>query len=324
MTYPNGACVETVDERNPYGASVRLGTVGFSLSPEGRGFLLNQYRLSKKAGKNPGSDHAALFLLYGKTGKAVPTAAGRERATWTSRDGKIAVLRRKPWFVVASAYTAKVPQNRWIQDRQNFVSIFHDKLGLIVGGGNTKLQPYWSNFTVGDPSLLKHKKGDTKPKFVPPEGLIHTPSAATVKVDGDVLHASLQYGKVDCRIGITCVDEKSVRIVYESTGPCDRPVEGHVTLLPHLGDKVTTEDAGETKLGTEPIDWSGKRLGKSIKHAGWRLSAPSGARVLWPKMRHNPYKKAGESPLGNARLVLGFALTEGRPRCEMTLNVPGN
>ena len=33
-------------------------------------------------------------------------------------------------------------------------------IGVFLGGGNTKLQPLWSTFTVGDVSLLKHKPGD--------------------------------------------------------------------------------------------------------------------------------------------------------------------
>ncbi len=324
LTYPNGSKVETVDERNPYHAGVVIGNVGFSMTPEGRGWLLEQYARYKKSHKDVGADYAASMLLYGRGGAAMPTAAGRDRATWTSRDGKIVVLRRKPWFVVASGYTAEVPQNRWIQDRQNFVSVFHDELGLIVGGGNTKLQPYWSNFAVGDPSLLKHKKGDTHPKFIPPAGLVHTPTSASVKVDGaaDALQASLQYGEVRCRIDVTCVDAKTVRIVYGCSGPWGRPVEGHVMLLPKLEAKVTSAGGSTAQLDAKALTWSGGQLGEWIQHAGWRLTAPSGARLLWPKLPHNPYKKAGEASASAGRIVLAFGMTQGRSRCEMTLSVP--
>jgi len=323
MTYPNGAKVETVDERNPYHAGVTLGTVGFSMTPEGRGYLMQQYALYKQGKrKSVSADHAASFLLYGKTGKAMPTAAGRDEHAWTSQDGKIVVLRRKPWFVVASGYTAKVPTSRWIQDRQNVVSVFHDKLGLIVGGGNTKLQPYWSNFTVGDPSLLKHRAGDTTPKFIPPPGLAHVPTSAAVQVDGDTVEVSLRYGKVPCQIGATCIDAKTVRITYQCTGPWDRPVEGHVTLLPHLKKKVTAAGGESAKLGSQAFEWSGKRLGGWVEHVGWRLTVPSGARLLWPKLPHNPYKKAGEASPGAGRIVLAFTLAQDQPQCEMTLSVP--
>lgn len=337
LTYPNGSSVETVDERNPYHDTIRLGSVGFSMTPEGRGYLLRQYQLYKGTraglsgdkdrlpllhGPSVSSDEAASMLLYGQTGKAIPTAAGRDRHTWTSSDGKIVVLRSRPWFVVASAYTAEVPQNRWIQDRQNFLSIFHDELGLIVGGGNTKLQPYWSNVTVGDPDLLKHKQGDTNPTFIPPAGLVHTPSSAEVKVDGDQVEVSLRYGRVPCRIGVACVDAKTVRVTYQSAGPWDRPVEGHVTLLPHLKKAIASAGGASTTLGADAFEWSGEKLGEWVQHAGWRLSVSNDARVIWPRLPHNPYKKAGEAAIGEGRIVLAFKLTQDRPQCDMTLSVP--
>jgi len=34
--------------------------------------------------------------------------------------------------------------------------------GLILGGGNTKLQPAWSSFTLGDITILSHRP-DTQP-----------------------------------------------------------------------------------------------------------------------------------------------------------------
>lgn len=321
-TYPNGAIVETVDERNPYHKNIRLGNPGLSMTPEGRGWLRNQHELFGKGKSKVSVDYAASMLLYGRTGEAIPIAAGKDRHTWSSKDGKIAVLRKKPWFVVASAYTAKVPQNRWIQDRQNFVSVYHDELGLIVGGGNTKLQPYWSNFTVGDPELLEHKKGDTAPKFTPPPGLMHTPTSATVKVDSDHVRASLMYGKVRCGIDVTCMSDKSVRIVCKTSGPWDNRVEGHVTLFPHTRAEVTSQGGQEVKLGSEPFEWTGGRLGQWVRHAGWQLSAPKGASLFWPKKRHNPYKKAGESTLGDARMVLAFELSRDRPACGITLSIP--
>ena len=72
FTYPNGCAVETVDERNPFHAGVALGNVGFSFTPEGRGWLLRQNELRKW---NVDADYAASFLLYGEPGKVAPTPA---------------------------------------------------------------------------------------------------------------------------------------------------------------------------------------------------------------------------------------------------------
>ncbi len=323
VTYPDGSRVETVDERNPYHKGVALGNVGFTMTPEGRGWLLRQYELFHKQGrKQVGADYAASMLLYGRKGKALATAAGRAEHRWISNDGKIAVLRKEPWYVVASGYTATVPNNRWIQDRQNFVSIFHDEKGLILGGGNTKLQPYWSNFTVGDPGLLKHKEGDTKPKFRPPSGLIHTPQSAKLALRDNTVSVALQYGQVACRIEVDVVDERATQVTYRSNGPWDDRVEGHVTLLPHVKESITSAGGKSTTLGSEPIEWSGEELGGWVRHHGRQLTVPTDARLLWPKLPHNPYKKAGQASLGSGRIVVALPISKERPEVVVKLSVP--
>ncbi len=322
VTYPNGARVETVDERNPYKKSVALGNVGFSMTPEGRGWLLQQMKVYREQGhQGVRPDYAASFLLYGKTGKAIPPAAARDTYSWTSKDGEIVVDRRKPWFLVASGYTAKVPENRWIQDRQNVFSVYHDEAGLIIGGGNTKLQPYWSTFTVGDPGLLKHKAGDTKPTFTPPKGLIHVPAKAAVRGTDAGIALTLTYGAVTCEAEVQVVDETSADVIYRSRGPWDHPIEGHVTLLPNMKAELVSDGGATTKLTADAIDWTGETLGDWIGHDGWRLSVPTGARVLWPKLPHNPYKKAGEASLGSGRIVTVLPLSEARPESVVKLRV---
>ena len=118
----------------------------------------------------------------------------KDEASFVLGDNDAMTRRVKPWFTCLSAYHAPVPTTRWIQDRQNLVSLFHDDVGVILGGGNTKLQPLWSTFTVGDVSLLKHKAGDEDPDFTPPPGLRHVPTNATIDADQTTLH--LDYGDV--------------------------------------------------------------------------------------------------------------------------------
>ena len=320
LTYPDGINVETVDGRNPYHPGrVSAGNVGFTFSPEGRGFLLRQLGRLHAAGKKVGADHAAQILLYGAAGPAVVTA---DAAHWTSSDRKIAVLRRKPWFVAMSAHTAPVPANRWGQDRQNFVSVFHDKTGLIVVGGNTKLQPWWSNFTVGDRKLLRHKRGDASPRFVPPPGLIHTPSQASLKTPkGGGLNVTLDYGAESGSVTVTPVDDSQVRIVYACTPKGKRPVHGHLTLIPHVGRVVKTGAGASEKLSGKAIDLPAKAAGGWIEHAGWRLAMPAGTRLVWPKKAHNPYRKTGHSRLSEGRLAVEMKFSAARPSYEFLLTV---
>ncbi len=323
LTYPDGSGVETVDERNPYHGGVRTGNVGFSMTPEGRGFLVQQASLARAAHRGMSADEAASFFLYGRTGDAIQTAASRDQYTWTSRDGNIVVFRRRPWFVVASGYTAKVPENRWIQDRQNFFSVFHDTQGLIVGGGNTKLQPYWSNFTIGDPALLKHKEGDIHPKFTPPSGLVHTPASVEVRQGPAGVDLHMNYGTVGCQIQVTCLDPRSVRIEYRSGGGWDQPVEGHLTLMPHVEQKLTTAASGAFELKAGPLNLPAEKVGAWLRHSGWQLSGPVGGSVIWPAKPHDPYKKDGRSLSEAGRLVVSCPLTKDRAGWEAVLSIPG-
>jgi hypothetical protein len=321
--------VETVDERNPYEAGTAHGNVGFSFTPvegnagfsftpEGRGFLQRQYSLRKWTVT---ADEAASHLLYGQTGPAAPPAAESDEHLTVVGNNEALVLRRKPWFICLSAFTCELPLNRWHQDRQNFASIYHDRTGLIVGGGNTKLQPFWSNFTVGDTSGLRHKPGDEHPDFKPKGGLIHMPSAAKLCADKNAPSLDLTYGEEQCRITARPLDENRLTLVCETTSKSGKPVEGHVVFLPRLGADLKTATGKSAKLGEEPIEWAASDICAWFDYGGIRVSAPPGAKLLWPKKRHNPYKKDGRSTLEEARLVLCLPFSTATTRHEVTLEM---
>ncbi|MCX7825193.1 MAG: hypothetical protein N2689_06505 [Verrucomicrobiae bacterium] len=334
FTYPDGSSVETVDERNAFYDRVETGNVGFSFTPEGRGYLLRQFKLSKGT---VSADQAASFLLYGGTGPAAPTAAERDEAMTIVGNNEALVLRRKPWFICLSAFVCEPPNNRWQQDRQNFVSIFHDRAGLIVGGGNTKLQPFWSNFTVGDTSLLQHKPGDENPNFRPRKGLIHVPSAATLRADKDAPGLDLKYGDQDCRITVRPLDTRRLTLIYEAggsrspnamgaAGDDDRvrrmqSTEGHITFLPRLGAHLKSAAGKTIRLGETGFEWADADLGEWFDYGAVRVRVPPGARLLWPKKAHNSYKKDGSSTLQQARLALCLPFSTADARREVTIEI---
>src|SRR5690606_30685604 len=118
---------------------------------EGRALLAHQLPLI--AAQDPAGLEAAEFLLlHLPADGALAYRSAPERRFLMGGDALIA--REDPWIVSLSAYCCERTPNRFIQDRQNLISIYHRDAGLIIGGGNTKLQPFWSTLTVGDPRLV--------------------------------------------------------------------------------------------------------------------------------------------------------------------------
>src|SRR5438270_6622014 len=158
--------------------------------------MQKQFDLKRKKDKTlVGPDVAASFLLYGGEGEIRQQPATDVTVT---ADHNAMTRRAGAWFTCLSAYHTCVSDSRWIQDRQNLVSLFHEKTGLIIGGGNTKLQPLFSTFTVGDVHLLSYKPGDENPNFLPPGELVHAPTDAKLSADASALE--LNYGGVKCRV----------------------------------------------------------------------------------------------------------------------------
>ena len=319
FTYPNGSEVETVDERNPFHKRIVSGNVGFSFTPTGRGFLAHQAKLQHGAAD---ADTAASFLLYGATGPtACPADPAHSEAATVFGNNDALVWRKEPWFICLSAFVCEQATNRWIQDRQNFVSIFHDRAGLIVGGGNTKLQPFWSNFTVGNTARLRHQPGDETPDFRPKGDLIHIPASARLAADKTAPSLNLRYGSEECRIVVRPLDDQRLTLVCEATCKSRKPVEGHVVFLPEANEDLRTASGKSVKLNGKALVWTGADIGAWFQYGAVRVSVPPGAKLMWPMKRHNPYKKDGSSSLADARLVLCLPFSSATPKQEVGLEI---
>ena len=321
FTYPGGQNVEAIDQRNPYKSSISAGNVGFTFTPAGRTYLDNQW--SRLGDGNISSDLMASIILYGQEGpleelappgsssKFVMTEGGRDRA---------ATVRSGPWFVCLSAYTAPITKSRWIQDRQNMVSVYHDRVGLVLGGGNTKLQPAWSSFTVGDMSLLKHTPGDTSPNFIPKGELYHVPTEARL-VHQDGLGLDLVHGPEECGIRVEFVDDRTLRYTVGTTAKSNLTVAAHLTLYPHLDAPLSTGAGEKVTIGTAPIELSPNQVAGQIEYSGYKLSLPATASVHWPALPHNPYRKDGRATAGEGRIEIRIPLDVEHPEAEVTIEI---
>jgi len=323
FTYPDGSIVETIDERNPYHDGVHPANVGFTFTPAGRALL--QTLWARMGKESLPADLIACLLMHGQEGttdaSAVSPPGSLEVMTEKGVD-RAAVLRRGPWFVCLSAYTAPVPKSRWHQDRQNFVSIFHERAGLILGGGNTKLQPAWSSFTVGDMNLLRHKPGDENPDFVPKGPLLHVPSEARL-VREPQLGLDLIYGKQTCRIRIEPKDDRRLELVLSAPVAGDGPVLAHLTLLPHMKRVLETAGGMKAELGDASIAWAPAEVAGRASHGAARLHLPDTASLFWPALPHNPYRKDGRSEPAAGRIEIRIPFDREHGEHAVTIEVPG-
>jgi hypothetical protein len=253
--------------------------------------------------------------------------------TFVLREGKIeraATIRRGPWFVCLSAYSTPVAESRWHQDRQNFVSIYHEKTGLILGGGNTKLQPAWSNFTVGDMALLSHTPGDRNPRFRPRGELYHVPSAARLVLPSlsapeggkrEEAGVDLTYGPEHCGIRVRLQDDRTLDYLAQCDASGKLPVAAHLTLLPRLHEPVVTAAGEKVRLDTASLSLPTAKIGEWIAHAGYRLRLPTGVSLHWPALPHNPYRIDGRADLSEGRLEIRIPLDREHRQQRVILEV---
>ena len=322
-TYPDGSNLETVDERNPYHKGATAGNVGFTFSPEGRAWLAMQWdQLEWKLA----ADNVASLLMYGEEGPAADVA--KSAVNVLEENGPRAVtLRQGPWFVALSGYATEQPDSRWIQDRQNLMSIWHEDAGLLVGGGNTKLQPAWSTFTVGDMAGLKHTAGDENPDFKPKLGLIHIPAEAKLTgIEGENPTPGLEltYGPVMAKVRTAVDAQNRVTVTYSAESSTDQPVLAHMTLIPEMGATLKTAGGFEGKLGEERIDVDAAQVGGKLTYRGTDFTLPEGASIHWPTLPHNPYRKDGRADASEGLIEIRIPIAAGAEQSVVLSRVQAN
>ena len=303
VLWSDGSSASCLDERVIYEKGANIGNVGFSHTPEGRGFILAQLAKAAAAGRDGvNGDFAASLLLAGGQGPVAPLAAAADKGVSVVGPNDAVIVREKPWEWAFSAYATPPIQNRWIQDRQNHVDIFHAGLGLVAGGGNTKLQPYWSTFTLGDPEFLRHRPGDEDPNFIPAIPLKWTADKAAITRSGNPTTMTLRYGDIKCAVTVETVEGGGAAVVtYEA--PQGKGVEAHLPLL-MLADSITTEKGGTFALTDAELVLDAANIGAWFDFGRLRVTIPEGASVRWPARQHNPYTKDGRSELHAAKLVV--------------------
>lgn len=316
FTYPDRTNVETIDERNFYDPKINEGNIGFIFTYQGRSFLYNQYLQKKYIYYY----NAADILLYADKVDDLVDASNDIGVVnhLVTTDNLAEIERSGSWFFVSSAYTAPLSISRWILDRQNFISIFHKKKGLVIGGGNTKLQPLWSTFIVGDPNLMKYENVEN-PNFTEPSGLIHIPDKAELLPHGE-FGVRLVYGSNVCTVRKLIIDDNTMNVEFARLTSDKMPMEAHVTIIPQLGLPLRSQDGKEMILSAEPFLWNAAHT-SYVELNGVRYHIPSNATIQWPVYPYNQYAKNGQASLADARIVITLPLGTGTNLQQIKVDV---
>ncbi len=314
---PDGSPCPAIDERNAYHKNISAGNCGFTWTPEGRGYVLSQLWRQTDGGTNLTSgDFAAHMLLHSGEGTGIAPAGEEDSYTSILYTPHAIIKRDKPWHWTFTGWACAAPNRRWVMDRQNLIDVYHDDLGLVLGGGHTKLQAYWSTFTVGDPDLLKPAEPTEGEEydFTPDIPLKWTPDMAVLTDGGDSTRMSLKYGGLDAqrghgpyRIEAKPTDDGAFALTY--IAPQGENAEAHVPLL-YRGESLELASGEKITLGEEHFILSAEQVGAWFVYEGLKVSMPAGATLRWPERQNDQYHKTLQAPLHNAKLVLCLPFNE--------------
>jgi hypothetical protein len=293
FTYPDGTPVETINDRNRYWGVSPWGHFGFSHFADGRryaGFLTSLFTTNDLSLETLG--RLAQNALYFHEGPTTPIPQDQPRY-YHQMSVPAGIRKSGPWVTCLSGLIATPTTSRWYLDRQGHLSVFHEKLGLIITGANSKSQPELATFT--------EKVGGH---------VVHTPTSSRLKMSDNTDQLALAYNSFFAVLEVMPASDKRQEFRFVIT-PTGRIAEADLNLQLVLkpGEALETSVGRRVVLDDKPIRWSTEDVGDWIRHHGWTLKLPPGARLVWPIYPFNSYRNGPETELVHAVATMSFALS---------------
>lgn len=286
--YPDGTLVETVDGRVRYHSHLSLiGWPGFLCTAKGRR-LARLLAENLQAGRDITSFQGgsiASTIHHWNEDNAAPINLDQPSFSINYRNSA-AIFRNDKAFACLSAFQSAPVNTRWGLDRQAFFSLWLEKLGLLVGGGNSKEQPEFSSFLAAG-------------KFIPEQ--------AELSEDGQRL--MLHYGPVCCTL--TCQVEKD-RILLQAEAQ-NGPALQQLMLRLKEGNRIRFSNGKETILSLEnAVSFRPQEFGTLLELDDCTLHLPPNTSFRWPVYPFNPYAADGAAGFGEENALLSVRL-DGQP-----------
>jgi len=329
FTYPDGSAVSVIDERNRYsnGLKADWGLLGQSHFPDGRRYnRLMVGKLAEKMGvaatgevsRKTTGNISGLSLAwtldnfrYSEEGPESP--APQEMKNFEARLVSGArLVRRGNWVVCLSGIiTQPWEGNRYFLDRYSYLEVWHQKTGLVIGGGNTKYQPHIAGLLM-EPS-------NSAFDFWPRESSINfNDPDLTLQVEFDTFRG---------RIKVTFVDDNTLKFSAgfgEKVSPTLWPnrYECNLQLQLSPGRQITTAGAEPLTLSEKPTSLLVEQVGSRLETDSWRLTVPDGTTSFrFPFIPFSNYDTDGIGGIRSAVGIVSSFTTDPGKSLDFTLTI---
>lgn len=314
FTYPDGSGVETIDGRVKYHPEPSpLGLPGFLAAEKGKAYSAFRakrfYAKCPDASRIPGLPHLASALnIWPQSAKPEDELIQESRDYSEVYRGHASLRKHEGFYTCLSGYVTspetqlQIVNNRWIQDRSTFVSIWHNSCGLIIGGGNSKEQPLWGNFALW--------RGSWR---------IWCPVASQISSNKTEDKVLLDFAGPKCSISIKPFDEKQVKVTFAVTEFAET-TKVQSALLVHLKDGMKIK-CGNEEFVADPLSAKGLHLdpGQVIESEYWTIESSKEADLVYPGYPFDPYAIDGAAPPEQACAQLVFELTPDSAENEISV-----
>ncbi len=285
FTWPDGTPVETVNDRNRYWQPSMWAHFGFSNFEDGRRyaeFLSGYYNTQPFSLENLGRIAQDALYYHDGPARLIP----QDKADYAYRMRVPAMMRESSgWTVcVSGIVSTRAQTNQFYLDRQGNLSVFHERLRLIVTGANSKRQPELGTFS---------ERFDDVVNALPLSSRLDTSGT------GDRL--ALAYNTFFAELKMHPATKQSIAFdvsVTPRSKTASRQIAFQLYLQP--GQFLETQAGTSVLLGENDVHLAADQIGGWIRHNGWTFHVPLGTRLDWPVRPFNPYANAPETTIEHA------------------------
>jgi hypothetical protein len=311
FTWPDGTPVETINGRNRHWGVSAWGHFGFTHWPDGRryaAFLADFFMAGKLASRNLG--RIAQSALYYHEGATAPIPQEQARFAYQMKVNA-GIRKTGPWTVCLSGLIDTPIDSQFTLDRQSHVSIYHEKLGLIVTGANSKRQPELATFLDKSKDRITTIPLSSRLRMSPSP--LPSPAGGEGTDKGDRLGLGYSTFFAEAEVPTPTAERMPFRFAITETAP-NRLQDAQLNLQLCLKAGEALETA-KTKIALDEkrIELGPEEIGGWIRHHGWTLRVDPAARLVWPVLPFNPYRNAPETELRYAVGVLSVPVKVAPP-----------